>query len=58
MTRYEVKTKKGNYFSGCEANIGDAQAYIQSLEKEGVEFEYVHYFDNEKRVKDIQEGKV
>jgi len=56
MIRYEVKTKNKS-FAGCESTQKDAEKYIKSLIKAGVEILDVKYFDNDARIKDIQEGK-
>lgn len=62
MIRYEAKsstfstTKK--MIVGCESTIEDAKSYIKGLVDNGVEIIEVTYFDNAKRIADIQNGAV
>jgi len=57
MIRYEVQTNHKS-FTGCEATLEDAKAYIQALVDNGVEIVSVEYFDRDERIADIQKGRV
>tara|TARA_R110000824_G_scaffold293833_2_gene482140 strand:- start:1355 stop:1606 length:252 start_codon:yes stop_codon:yes gene_type:complete len=57
MIRYEVKTPH-KAFVGCEDNITDAKAYINSLIENGVEILKVEYFDRDDRIAAIRNGEV
>ena len=59
MIRVEYKTvhnSKGGVF--CEGTQAEAEAYVLAMRKAGVIFEYVNYYDKEKRELDIMEGRV
>jgi len=58
MVRYEVKSIYKTY-AGCEDTLQEAKDYIAACYAENPDdLIEVKYYDNDKRIADIQNGKV
>lgn len=57
MIRAEIKTPHKS-FVFCEDTIEEARAYVAAMKENGVTILKAEYFDREKRIADIRDGKV